>query len=582
MMALNLILIVASAMLAVGLLTVLAWVIYTWYVVWVERNLAARKGLYRELVSDLGTRDRALLQPTIRQISTLYDLDALEGVLEEQARSASGRVGWLLDVYDELGLVDKYIDQLRSAGKGHDRAFAAELLGRVGGAKAVPALLETVVATRTEDSDVRDLSLRALARIADPQAVQPLIRALETADPGLAPRIADILTRHGEAVVDPLITLLGDGPPQPARVWATHVLGEVRAQRAFPSLVRLLGDTDDEVRAKAATALGRMGDRRAVGCLLEHLLTDPGLGDLLSPEELLSIGARALEDASPLVRQAAVTLFNRVSPDRALPRLIQVLRVDDDTAVLAAVSDLAEEHFQVFAATALAVAAASQRAVLVTRIARHIVHPDLPQLIAVFAQSTSPEVRCAIAELWRNRPDIVDATSLQAMTQDPDIAVRRSAAAAVLAAGQYDLLDTMSQDSDSGVRREVALALGRAAPVRKPGVATLERLATDEDMVVRAAAYVARLLQGLALPLPPELDTLVAAEAVRHGADLQNLRQTALTDPSEERRLSASLALALLQDDVAREVARRDPSPAIRHRVAGALELSIGSAAAHG
>jgi HEAT repeat protein len=579
MTALNLIPIVASAILAVGLLTVLVWVIYTWYLVWVERSLAARKGLYLELVSDLGPRDRALLQPTIRQRSTLYDLDALEGVLEEQARSASGRVGWLLDVYDELGLVDKYIDQLRSAGKGHDRAFAAELLGRVGGAKAVPALLETVVgATRTEDSDVRDLSLRALARIADPQAVQPLIRALETADPGVAPRIADILTRHGEAVVDPLITLLDDGPPQPARAWATHVLGEVRAQRAFPSLVRLLGDTDDEVRAKAATALGRMGDRRAVGCLLDHLLTDPGLGDLMSPEELLSTGARALEDPSPLVRQAAVTLFNRVSPDRALPRLIQVLRVDDDTAVLAAVADLAEEHFQVFTATALAVAAASQRAVLVTRISRHIVHPDLPQLIAVFAQSTSPEVRCAVADLWRNRPDIVDATSLQTMTQDPDIAVRRSAAAAVLAAGQYDLLETMSQDSDSGVRREVALALGRAAPVRKPGLATLERLATDEDMVVRAAAYVARLLQGLALPLPPELDTLVAAEAVRHGADLQNLRQTALTDPSEERRLAASLALALLQDDVAKEVARRDPAPAIRHRVAGALELSIGSA----
>ena len=578
MPALNLIPIVASAILAVGLLTVLAWVIYTWYLVWVERNLAARKGLYLELVSDLGTRDRALLQPTIRQMSTLYDLDALEGVLEEQARSASGRAGWLLDVYDELGLVDKYIDQLRSAGKGHARAFAAELLGRVGGAKAVPALLETVVATQTEDPGIRDLSLRALARIADPQAVQPLIRALETADPGLAPRIADILTRHGEAVVDPLISLLDDSPPQPARAWATHVLGEVRAQRAFPSLVRLLGDTDDEVRAKAATALGRMGDRRAVGCLLEHLLTDPGLSDLLSPEELLSTGARALEDPSPLVRQAAVTLLNRVSPDRALPRLIQVLRVDDDTAVLAAAADLAEEHFQVFTETALAVAAASQRAVLVTRIARHIVHPDLPHLIAVFARSTSPEVRCAIAELWRNRPDIVDATSLQAMTQDPDIAVRRSAAAAVLAAGQYELLDTMSQDSDSGVRREVALALGRAAPVRKPGLATLERLATDEDMEVRAAAYVARLLQGSALPLPPELDTLVAAEAVRHGADLHNLRQTALTDPSEERRLSASLALALLQDDVAREVARRDPAPAIRHRVAGALELSIGSA----
>ena len=105
MTALNLILIVAGAMLAVGLLTVLAWLIYGWYLDRVERRLAARKGLYRELVSDLATRDRALLQPTIHQMNTLYDLDALEAVLEEQARSSSGRPGWLLEVYDELGPV---------------------------------------------------------------------------------------------------------------------------------------------------------------------------------------------------------------------------------------------------------------------------------------------------------------------------------------------------------------------------------------------------------------------------------------------------------------------------------------------
>ena len=102
MTALNLIVIIAGAMLAAGLLTVLAWLVYSWYLDRVERSLAERKGLYRELVSDLATRDRALLHPTIHQISTLYDLDALEAVLEEQARSSSGRPGWLLEVYDEL------------------------------------------------------------------------------------------------------------------------------------------------------------------------------------------------------------------------------------------------------------------------------------------------------------------------------------------------------------------------------------------------------------------------------------------------------------------------------------------------
>ena len=214
MTALNLILIAAGAMLAVGLLTVLAWLLDTWYLDRVERRLAGRKGVYRDLVTDLASREQALLGPAIHQLSTLRDLDALEAVLEEQARGANGRPAWLLEAYDPLGLVDKYVGQLRSASKWRDRAFAAELLGRVGGTKAVPALLETVAATRTEDSDVREVSLRALARIADPGAVEPLIRTLATAEAWLAPRIADILTRHGEPVVDPLIAVLNDSSRQ--------------------------------------------------------------------------------------------------------------------------------------------------------------------------------------------------------------------------------------------------------------------------------------------------------------------------------------------------------------------------------
>jgi HEAT repeat protein len=1168
MTALNLIVIIAGTMLAAGLLTVLAWLIYSWYLDRIERSLAERKGLYRELVSELATRDRALLHPTIHQISTLYDLDALEAVLEEQARSSSGRPGWLLEVYDELGLVDKYIQMLRSARKWRDRAFAAELLGRVGGAKAVPALLETVVATRTEDSDVREVALRALARIADPRAVEPLIHALENAEIWLAPRIADILARHGEAVVAPLIAVLNEGDHRPARAWAANVLGEVRAQRAFPSVVRLLDDPEDEVRAKAATALGRIGDRRAVGYLVDHLLSDPApfvrarisaalgqlggpevierlvralgdqawwvrmrtvqalehvggvaegpllmalddsdpeirmraavalerlgvtdnlvrmiesgervpdamqtmlkfaaagpreflselaqhdsrqvrsalvtsaertgrrdladdlvrmathdpeaalraqaltalrslgihdalpaalgaladddqqvraaavefvgafgtsdilgllhaqtadadpriraaslralgrlgapvgeadvgrllhdpdwtvreasvitateaslhsllpdlvkllddtdprvrrraagavgmlgdastvplllaafpdpssevseavavavsrldpeavsglaealvdspdvesklalirtlgrsqsdphsvlerlrgdpspavraaaldslarrtrrsgegvesgaaalesgirdpdelvratavdawsrqptsgqsellltllerdpsplvreraalsigllrppggeaaviaasrraepanvraaavlaaggydresivarimdmpdetavrellrerlkwdsrfrllrcrlskarylelhalmtpsnaeaqatlaggarklldagdrvrligslrafsgessreallqmvrsdpvpevrtaalsaVADLLEEPELLAAAARALGDPSVLVRRAAVELFARARPESSLSGLIQALKPGDEPAVLAAAAALAEEHFDDFARAVRALPPDGERAIVTLGIARYVMHPELSPVLPQFARSESPEVRDAVTDLWRNRPDIADPASLQALTEDPDTTVRRHAAAAALASARFDLLRKMTRDPDPAVRREVALALGSAEQVEPPGDAILELLTTDSDMSVRAAAYVARLLQGMPLALPPELDTGMAAHAVREGADLPRLRQTARTSPSEEYRLAAALALAVLQDDVAREVARTDPAPSIRHRVAGALELS--------
>jgi HEAT repeat protein len=1164
------ILVISGVMLAVGLLTVLAWLLYTTYLERVERRLAVRKSLYRDLVSGLATRDRALLEPTINQMKTLYDLDALEAVLEEQARGATSRPEWLLEVYDELGLVDKYIHKLRTARKWRDRAFAAELLGRVGSAKAVSALLETVQATRSEDADVREIALRALARIADPGAVGPLIDALGAAQSWLLPRIADILTRHGEAAVDPLIGLLESSARHPARAWAANVLGELQARRAYPALVRGLSDADDEVRGKTATALGRLGDRRAIPHLLDQLLTDPApfvrvriasslgqfggpevidrlvqalrdpawwvrmrsvealeqigaaaegplvvalddpdleirgraavalerlgaadkvvrliergdhgaeanellvrlsasgapellgelllhsssrvrgaviaaidranrrdlagglvqmastdpepslrarafdtlrtlkvedaltaavaglsdpdqrvraatirligefggreaidllraqtsdpdapvraaaaqslgalraaaaqpdfqrllgdpkpavreaaaagvaaaglralapglaellddndegvrqaaaaalgelgdpagvpallqafaqapaelretiiravsrldigatatlidtlleqpdgasrlaatqtlgrirspraadvlgrltqdpeapiraaaltalgrcaprgreiarviseaaaaglrdpdpevrarsvelaarlglpdesstilellrsdpspdvreraalatgllriaggedaltaaagrkepvtlraaatlaagaydpgslvvrildlpdeglvrgllrdrlkgdpwfrllarrlsrtreleiralvaptsedaelmlaggmrttldagervrlisglralqgeqslsamlqvvrqdpspevrtaaltaVADLLDTEELLAVGARALGDPNVMVRRAAIRLFARVTPARSFPKLIRSLRADDDPAVLAAAGELAEEQFDQFGAAVSTMHLDTHQALLLVRVARFVRHPGLTGLLAPFGRDSRPEVREAVADVWRQRPDVVDHEALEALVVDPTVSVRQAAAGAAAAAHQYRLLDRLTLDPDPTVRRHVALVLGRNAPVAAEGVAVLERLALDSEMAVRAAAYAARLLQGTPVPLPPGLDARVAAEAVRDAADLSTLREIARSTASEERRLAAALALALLQDEVAREVARTDPVPGIRHRVGGALELAM-------
>ena len=1168
----DLVLLVAGVLLAAAIISILAWLLTSLYLDRVERRLAERKGLYRDLVAELATRERAMLEPAIHQIQSLYDLQALEAVLEEQARSATGRPGWLLEVYDRLGLVDKYIAKLRTARKWRDRAFAAELLGRVGSAKAVPALLETVQATQTEDSDVREIALRALARIADPQAVAPLVEALAYAEPWLAPRIADILARHGEAVVGPVLGLLSGTGSSPARAWAANVLGEVRSQRAFPSLIRGLDDADDEVRAKSATALGRLGDRRAVAALLDRLLTDPApfvrvriatalgqlggpevidrlvralgdrtwwvrmravealeqigsiaegpllvalsdpdpeirqraavslerlglsatllhrmevnqgaeeatqtlsrltaagtrelvaellvhpslevrgtvirairearrsdlvpelgrvalsdpepavrraafdalrrlrtgsilsvglagaadpdpevriaaieligqagdysviallrsqandpdpriraaatralgrvggrsaqadlsrmlgdpeplvreatvravaegghralvpaltellldgdeqvrlatahalgvlgdraaapallrafaggsrdlqrmitlavsrlapdvltelidglvepddvesrlalahtldrlrwpggldhlgrlardpaaevravavralgrsvppsmppppalvdavtdalsdpepavrvaaievaarkcledlaglvlsllhrdpsagvrqraalatgvlraaggdsalmaacrrteplevraaavlgagmydrsslmtlmlemvdesavrrelrqrirsdpwfrlvsrslsrvgavelrtiaarsegearlslasgirgvldagervrlltglrsfqgeqsrdallqllrvdpsaevrtaaltsVGDLLDPDEVLTFGSRALGDPSVMVRRAAVHLFGRVPPDRAMPRLLQALRLDDDPAVIAAAAGLAEEHFAEFRESVLASPLTGERGVLVSRLARYIHHPELDSVLTVLSRSPATEIREAVAEVWRHRPEAAAAVPLEALTRDPVISVRLGAAGAAAAARRYDLLDRMTQDPEVEVRREVATALGQSPAMDAGGARVLEHLDSDPEMTVRAAAHVGRLLQGIPVPLPPNLDPRIAAEAVHSGADLGALRSTARTAAEDDRRLSAALALALIHDQVAQEVARSDPAPSVRHRVGGALELSTGS-----
>jgi hypothetical protein len=88
--SLTVILIVAAAMLAVALVSVLAWAVYSAYLNWIERRLASRKRLYRDLVASLAARERELLEPELQRRRTLYDLEALEAVLEEQARSTAG------------------------------------------------------------------------------------------------------------------------------------------------------------------------------------------------------------------------------------------------------------------------------------------------------------------------------------------------------------------------------------------------------------------------------------------------------------------------------------------------------------
>jgi len=524
--SLPLILGVAAAMAGIGLLAVLSWLLYTSYLNRLERRLAYRKGLYRDLVTGLAQRDRALLEPQLRELATLHDFEALEAVLEEQARGATERPAWLLDAYDRLGLVEKYVTRLRSATKWRERAFAAELLGRVGNAKAVPALLETVAATRTEDADVREIALRALARIGDPRAVAPLVEALKRSEVWLVPRIADILTRHGELVTDPMIAFLGDPARHPARAWAASILGEIGAARAFPALVRALNDLDDEVRAKSASALGRIGDGRAVGYLLDHLLSDPApfvrariahaLGQFDQPEVIERL-VRALGDPAWWVRMRSVEALEQVGAQAEGPLLLALDDPDPEIRIRAAVAlerldvparliadiergDHAREAIQTLTrfgnagarellAEGLAHPSAAVRAAMLDAIGRAGRRDLGAELNHVAGADPEPGLRAAAFDALRTL-GLTDGipTALEHLN-DPDQRVRTAAMNVVGQLGGPELADRIrprTSDPDPAVRAATALALG-LTQARGAGP-DFVRLLTDPDPTVRAAA----------------------------------------------------------------------------------------------
>ena len=547
MSALTIILIAAAAMVVIGLVAVAAWFFYTAWLTRLERRLAVRKGVYRDMVAGLAADERALLNPAILRADTLYDLEALEAVLEEQARNATDRPAWLLEAYDRLGLVDKYIERLRHARQWRDRAFAAELLGRVGSAKAVPVLLETVQATRTEDADVREIALRALARIADPQAVGPLIEALRTAEPWLAPRIADILSRHGDLVTDPLLPILEQPGREPARAWAANILGDVGAQRAFPVLVRSLGDLQDEVRAKSASALGRLGDRRAVPYLLEHLLSDPApfvrariagalgqfgsadvidrlvrtLGDpawwvrMRSVEALEQIGEIAegpllvaLDDADPEIRSRAAVALERLGVPA---RLVGMVERDDRAADAGELLvKLAIAGARELLAELLLHRSPRVRLAMVDAVRRAGRRDLAPELVRAASSDSDADVRAAAFDTLRifGARDAVPA-ALGAVT-DPAEPVRSAAVSLLGELGTAEAapaLRSRTGDPEPAVRAAAVRALGA---IRAPnGTAEFRRLLADPVPAVRAAAALAVADAG-ARQLGDELVPLLA------------------------------------------------------------------------
>jgi hypothetical protein len=182
----------------------------------------------------------------------------------------------------------------------------------------------------------------------------------------------------------------------------------------------------------------------------------------------------------------------------------------------------------------------------------------------MIARSSAPPVRVAIAELWTQRPELLDAAALAQLAKDPAVTVRGAAIRAWAAAGRYGQITELMADPDPGVRREIARAFLHA-----PESSALEPLLLDPDEMVRATLFAVRLLRGdwHEQPVTVAISRAAAASGIRETVPLEALRTQALHAQDQSRRLAAGLALAVLDDEAAYAVARSDPQWAIREKV---------------
>src|SRR5512134_876683 len=269
-----------------------------------------RHGSSEEFREALG-RLRGIGKPGLRE--AILDL-AREGSSPENRKL-------LIQACDELGITQRYIDDLRNAVSWERRAVAAERLGRIGSAGAVSPLLEVIRDVKNEDEDVRGPALRALGRIRDPRAVPELIRALGLPEASLPPRIAEILVLFGREAVPPLIVELRNMESDVRRMWAAEILGWTDDPGAAGALIEALDDVSPEVRAKAAGSLGKLKESRAVDRLLEMLLSDPvpfvrtrvsqALGSIGHPRVIDHL-IRVLKDPEWWVRIRAIEALEQI------------------------------------------------------------------------------------------------------------------------------------------------------------------------------------------------------------------------------------------------------------------------------
>jgi len=148
----------------------------------------------------------------------------------------------------------------------HVRLQAKEAVAQIG----KPAITALVAQLKHESRLVRGNAVAALAQIADPRVVTPLVRMLGDLDRFVQNLALVALVGLGEMGTEHLEAALRNKNPG-VRQNATKALGMIGDVRAVDYLIPMLKDPEPVIRAAAAEALGNIGDSRAFAALSTSL-----------------------------------------------------------------------------------------------------------------------------------------------------------------------------------------------------------------------------------------------------------------------------------------------------------------------
>ncbi len=229
-----------------------------------------RLARYQRVVRDhltayvVGARDDPPPSPNGRFEQRVLRRD-LVALLPSVKGEAADRVS---EVFAESGLVAVAHRDL-DARDSLTRIRAADALGALHVTEAEPWLRERL---HHHDPLLRAACARALAELGAVDALPEIMAALAEVDaePG---DVEEVLLTFSSGAVPYLAELLVDGSIFERRL-AAAALGYIGSIQVLLALLRVLDDSDDELVASAARALGQLGDARATEALIELLAGD--------------------------------------------------------------------------------------------------------------------------------------------------------------------------------------------------------------------------------------------------------------------------------------------------------------------
>lgn len=265
-----------------------------------RRDLALRPGLEQAVGTYLvDERSEPPPPPGSRAARRVLLAIGIEGLTELRGEERAR----LTRLLEETGIVTATAKELRSRRR-LTRRLAAQALAQIESPEAVDALVKGL---SDRDLDVRAACALALAELGDPRHVHDLTRTIVEVAESRPGAVAEVLLAIGSTDPGSLALVLEATDSPRIRRLVTAVAGALRLMEYAPAIRHELSSDDGELAAAAAQAAGSIGDLLALDALIVLAR------DKARPEH---------------VRAAAATALGRLGDERAVPTLEALLCSD--------------------------------------------------------------------------------------------------------------------------------------------------------------------------------------------------------------------------------------------------------------